>query len=46
MPGVLTLIWKQGSRQTVPVVWWIVALVCAGLLKYHSTSGLGLNPAW
>lgn len=44
--GVLILIWKQGSRRSVLAAWWIVLLLCAGLLKYHITSGLGLGLTW
>ncbi|WP_162958165.1 DUF5993 family protein [Nocardia yunnanensis] len=44
--GVLFLIWKQGSHRRVLAAWWIVLLVCAGLLKYHITSGLGLGYTW
>ncbi|MEU1207029.1 DUF5993 family protein [Nocardia sp. NPDC005825] len=44
--GILVLIWKQGSRRSVLAAWWVVALVCAGLLKYHITSSLGLGLTW
>ncbi|MFE3986528.1 DUF5993 family protein [Nocardia tengchongensis] len=44
--GILVLIWKQGSHRTVSAARWVVALVCAGLLKYHITSGLGLGLTW
>ncbi|GAB2529057.1 DUF5993 family protein [Nocardia heshunensis] len=44
--GVLFLIWKDGSRRRVLAAWWIVVLLCAGLLKYHITSSLGLGYTW
>ncbi|APB01831.1 DUF5993 family protein [Nocardia seriolae] len=43
---VLILIWKQGPRRRAPAAWWIVALLCAGLVKYHITGGLGLGLTW
>ncbi|MEC3913537.1 DUF5993 family protein [Nocardia sp. CDC160] len=44
--GIVFLIWKQSPRTRILAAWWVVALVCAGLLKYHITSSLGLGLTW